>query len=223
MRRVFLDVGAHLGETLAEVRRPCWGFDRIVCFEPASACWSAIRSQADSRVTLVEGALWTTDGELLLHDPGTIGASLAEAKARGSTTEVCRTFDAAAWFDRWLNDGDLVFMKVNVEGAECDLLEHLHRTGRLGRVRHLLVHFDVRKIPGQEHRELETVRLLDEVGIDWVDADHVMFGRSHAAKTRNWLLYAEGGRATRWIRQHPVRWIFRLRQHAYRLRERSSR
>jgi len=35
MKKVFLDIGAHLGETLSEIRKEQYGFDRIVCFEPS--------------------------------------------------------------------------------------------------------------------------------------------------------------------------------------------
>jgi hypothetical protein len=40
--KVFLDVGAHEGSSLNVVRDPKYGFDRIYCFEHASACWPAL-------------------------------------------------------------------------------------------------------------------------------------------------------------------------------------
>ena len=46
-RRVFLDVGGHVGETLAEVVKPRWAFDRIWTFEPATACLPALEAFAD--------------------------------------------------------------------------------------------------------------------------------------------------------------------------------
>jgi FkbM family methyltransferase len=78
--RVFLDIGAHLGETLSVVRARKWGFDRIVCFEPAAVCWPKIRELADERVELCTFGLSDRDQVLTLHNPGSVGASLWAAK-----------------------------------------------------------------------------------------------------------------------------------------------
>ena len=212
---MFLDVGAHTGETLAEVRDPRYHFDRIACFEPASECWPEIERLADERVELVRAALYIHDGELLLHDPGSIGASLSAEKATGPRTERCQVIDAARWFATEIRQDDHVYVKINVEGAECDLLEYLMSSGELSKIDHLMVHFDVRKIPAQRHRADELSIALDASGIDWVDASTIMFGRGHGRQTRNWLLYADGGPVTRWLRKQPVRWAYRARQRAY--------
>ena len=48
--KVFLDVGAHLGETLEVVQDRRWGFERIVSFEPAPGCWPHVEAVAGERV-----------------------------------------------------------------------------------------------------------------------------------------------------------------------------
>lgn len=219
-RRVFLDIGAHQGETLDEVIRPAWSFDRIVCFEPASSCWSSIVALADDRVQLVRAGLWDRDTEMELHDPGRIGASLTAGKAVSGDVETCTVLDAGRWFAENLLPDDIVFAKINVEGAECDLIDRLAATGQLRRLAHLLVHFDVLKIHGQEHRAGEAAAVLDASGIDWIDARRIMFGRSHGLKTANWLRYAESARLGRLWQLHAVRLVFRARQAGYRARER---
>lgn len=219
-RRVFLDIGAHLGETLEETVKATWRFDSITCFEPASVCWQSIESRSDQRVTLARFGLWDRDAEMELHDPGAIGASLSQEKAVSSSVETCHVRDAATWFAEHIDRADTVFAKINIEGAECDVLDRLAASGEIQKIDHLLVHFDVLKIPSERHRAAVTARQMDAAGVDWIDARRVFFGRSHAAKTANWLAYAEAGRLERLWRLHGVRVGFRLRQVAYRIRER---
>ena len=36
--KIFIDIGAHTGETLLEVTKEKYAFEKIVCFEPSSFC-----------------------------------------------------------------------------------------------------------------------------------------------------------------------------------------
>lgn len=102
MARVFVDIGAHRGETLEVVRRPEYGFDRIYCLEPASDCLPALERIADDRVTILPSGLWSADQRMALHDPGALGASVFERRAGGAgvvdreTSEEVELRDAAA-------------------------------------------------------------------------------------------------------------------------------
>lgn len=224
-RRVFLDVGAHLGETLEEAVKPRWRFDRIWCFEPAAVCLPALARHADGRVKVVPAGLGARDETVTLHDPGSIGASVHAAKATTGAVAPARILDGAAWMAEHVAAGDTVWMKVNCEGAECDLLDHLVATGEAAKIDHLLVHFDVEKIPGLAHRAAETRRLLDQAGVRWIEAGAILSGRSHARKTANWLAWTEAGRWGRLRHRHLARWEYRARQVLYplkvRLRSRS--
>ncbi len=82
-------------------------------------------------------------------------------------------------------------MKVNCEGAECDLLDRLLESGELKKVDHLLVQFDIEKIPSMSHRAKETRARLDASGVEWREGTSIMFGRSHSRRTANWLAWCE--------------------------------
>jgi len=217
--RVFLDVGAHQGETLEEVVKPRWRFDRIWCFEPATVCLQAIGRFVDERVEVVNAGLGARDETALLHDPGTIGASVHAAKALTEEAEEVRIVDASAWLSEHVGADDVVWMKVNCEGSECDLLDHLVATGAISKVDHLLVHFDVEKIPGMGHRATETRRRLEDAGVAWIEASLILFGRSHALKTANWLAWTEAARSARLCYRHMERWKYRTRQLLYPLKQ----
>jgi FkbM family methyltransferase len=212
--RVFLDVGAHNGETLAVVRDPRWRFDRIFCFEPAPQCWPALEALADERVCLCRFGLSSQDETLYLRDAGSVGASTAEKAQRSDAGELaCEFRDAAAWFKDNLQDTDEIFAKINVEGAEAEILPRLATTGALSFIDHLLIHFDVRKVPSLRHVEPELHGLLADAKVEYFSADQIAFGGVYRG-TRNWLSWCADDS---WARDWRYR-RFRKLEHRIRLR-----
>ena len=169
---------------------------------------------------MVAAGWWTSTATMELHDPGAIGASVAAEKALTDEVERCQFIDAAAWIDDHVHDDDVVWLKLNCEGAECDVLDHLLDAGAMARIDHVLVHFDVEKIPSMAHRADATRRRLDAAGVDYVEPTKVFFGRSHAAKTANWLAWTEAEGVQRLRHTHLNRLTFRARQLLYPLKVR---
>lgn len=191
VRRVFLDVGGHLAETLAVAVHPRWGFDRIWTFEPSSRCLDALNAVIDDRVAVVDAGWWSSDTEMDLHDPGTLGGSVGAARVRVGDVERCRFIDAAEWLNRHIEPGDEVWAKVNIEGAEVEVLRHLLQTGTIGLIDHLVVRFDVEKVPNERWRADELRAELRAAGVAFVEGRDVMFGRDVGARTSCWLQWTE--------------------------------
>lgn len=214
--RVFLDVGAHVGQTLGTVRHPRWGFDRIVCFEPAPSCWPLLRALADDRVEVCEFGLWHRDEVIELHNPGLIGASVSDDK-RGATDEMvpCQFRDVAEWMRANLSPEDEVYVKVNIEGAEAELIDRLAETGTLGLVDHLMLHFDVRKVPSKRHLEPRIHEQLTAAGVDYIDADRIIFDIPDRG-VGNWLRWVDGNPLTRDLLYRGVmRGVYAARRSLY--------
>jgi FkbM family methyltransferase len=207
--KILLDVGAHTGTTLNAVRDPKYAFDRIYCFEPASSCWAALESVRDRRVTVCRFGLWDRTGEHALHDAGSVGASLFEDKFRTETSgETARFVRASDWFRDNLGEGDDVFLKLNCEGAEVDIVEDLLESGQLARVRAVMIDPDVRKIPSQAHREAELRRRLAESGLtNYSMAADVMIGGTHRARIQNWLRTVGAERSSPGVRVRQLLYI----------------
>lgn len=184
-KRIFLDVGANDGQTLAAVLAPKLAFDKIVCFEPARSCWPFLEKLADHRVVIERFGLWNQTGESMLHGKGK-GASVWKRENKPGV-EVCRFVRASDWFSRYLARGDIVFMKLNVEGAECDIIDDLLDSGEFDKISHLMVDFDVRKIASQRHREAGTRKKLEAYADRVSFSKEVMRGDTHAARIQNWL------------------------------------
>lgn len=192
-RRIFLDVGANKGQTLTAVLDPVLRFDRIFCFEPAASCWPQLRSRVlledRDRVTIETFGLWNKTNRALLYGVGKadMGASLWALK-KHQYAEVCGFYKASKWFDSEIQKSDTVYMKLNVEGAECDILDDLLDSGEFEKVTYLMVDFDVRKIKSQKHREAELRERLKVFGFPRVAfSKQVMIGATHEERIKNWL------------------------------------
>jgi FkbM family methyltransferase len=190
--KVFLDVGAHEGSTLQAVRDPKYAFDRIYCFEPARSCWMALEAVRDPRVTVCRFGLWDRTCEHALYDGGSRGASMFEDKFRAPPTEEVASFVCATdWFREHVGEGDETYLKLNCEGAECDIVEDLLESGELRRVRSVMIDPDVRKIPSLAHRERELCQQLEASGLtNYFLEQQVMVGATHRERIQNWLRVA---------------------------------
>ena len=231
-QRAFLDIGAHTGETLRVVQDTRWGFDHIHCFEPASACVATLERlrSDDDRVTIHAVALWDRPAEITLHGAGEVGASLFDDKPLGPATvktdETGPAVDTATYLDAVLPAGVDLTVKINVEGAELEVLRGLlalvsdPSTDR--RITALLVHVDADKIPGHEQRAAEVRTVLDELGGATVE-NSAFFGPTVEAKTTRWLRWVSGGRPRRaWI-DSIERALFSLRLGLWQRRQPGAR
>jgi hypothetical protein len=95
---------------------------------------------------------------------------------------------ASEWFRENIHDGDTMFLKLNCEDSECDIIEDLLASGDLARIFASMIDFDVRKIPSQRHREAETREKLAQTGLkNYYYCEDVMIGSTHIARIQNWL------------------------------------
>lgn len=188
--RIFLDVGANTGQTLAAVVG--LGFDRIHCFEPVSSCWPHLRKMADAVTRIERFGLWDRSTHAPLFDPGTKGAGLWLKDKRRTdvpvTQEVCEFRRASEWFAYNVPVGARVYLKLNCEGCECDILDDLLDSGEFEKVGFAMVDFDVRKIAALKHRQAETMERLAAYPPPRVMYSRIaMVGDTHRERIRYWL------------------------------------
>jgi FkbM family methyltransferase len=189
--RVLLDVGANIGETVAAAIDLSFCFDRIVCFEPVESSAVKILRFADPRIEVHVYGLWNETTCLPLYDPGRLEGSLFGDKCdllpNADSIQV-HLERASDWVRANLDDDDEVYLKLNCEGAECDIVADLLEAGLMGRFLDVMIDFDVRKIPSLAHREQELRKALEAAGIDNVHyCEDVMIGPSHVARIKAWL------------------------------------
>lgn len=180
-RKVLLDVGAHFGESLLAAKVDKWGFDHIYCFEPTSAGVQPLieLSKDDPRISILPYGLWNRSESKDIYSPGSLAASVDQIWAtrdKGFTTsETCDFVRASDWFKSNLNDSDSIWMKVNIEGSEIEVLTDLLDSGEIRKVDHLVVHLDAARVG----RHQETRQLIDRLAkscVNWLPAFTVMYG-----------------------------------------------
>lgn len=185
---IFLDVGAHRGQTLAAVQER--EFDIIHCFEPVKEHWPELERIADPKRTLIERfGLWNRDASVELFDPGTKGAGMWLKDRRRPdlpiTRELCEFRRASEWFRVNIPDGARVYLKLNCEGCECDILDDLLDSGEWSKVSFALVSFDVRKIGPLRHRMQEVIARLPSWQV--TRTEDVPAGSCHLDRILYWL------------------------------------
>ncbi len=199
---VFLDVGAHLGQTLEAVRRQ--DFDRIHCFEPVSRCWPALTRLATKRTIIEKFGLWNQNTAVSIYDPGTMGSGMWLKNRRRTDTlvtrELCNFRRASDWFLEHISYNEKVYLKLNCEGCECDILDDLISSGEFAKVSFLMVDFDARKITELRDKLVATRdRLKMYTAPRVLTSREAMIGTTHKARIHNWL------RMVGWNTQKDIR------------------
>lgn len=203
-RTVFLDVGAHWGETAEEVLSPFWRFDRIYAFEPDPQCVARLNQTfaADvrgGRLEIVAAALSNHDGDAQLFGSNEGGGAslLAEKKNVDAARHIQVPLrSTAAFFAEHIRPDDTVIMKLNCEGGEIDIIKDLVASGAILRIANLVVDFDIRKVRGREREARVAIRSMRAAGFnDFMLAERVMIGPDARARVRNWLSQVEAARA----------------------------
>lgn len=133
---VVLDVGGFEGQWASDI------FGRYLCtvhvFEPVPHFAASIRSRfaANPHVRVHEAALGGAESTLTMAVSGDASSALLEG-AQTVQARVRRFADVMQEHG-W---SEIALMKVNIEGGEYELLEHLLDTGLVERVRNLQVQF----------------------------------------------------------------------------------
>lgn len=185
--RIFVDVEAHYGETLDVALDPRWGFDRVYSLEPSSHCQRLLRQFRDPRLVLDDRGLSDRDDDAPLYGAGLLGGSIYADKPQGShgEVEVVQLVRASSWLRERTTPDDEIFLKLNCEGSEVDVLGDLLESDVMGRVRSVYVDFDVRKIPSQAHRQAGVEAALNAAGVSYfVQAELEVAGNP---AVRRWL------------------------------------
>jgi len=169
-----IDGGANMGMFSIATRRDHPGA-RIIAFEPDPALLGLLRENLDRNgvrnVTLVGAALGAVDGEMAFAADGRAAGALADAGARaagapsatGGTTRV-RVVRLSAHLGE-----EVDFLKLNIEGAELEVLREAADAGRLRNVRAMV--FEYHGWPGGEQRLGPILSLLDAQGFRYLVHD----------------------------------------------------
>lgn len=136
---IVVDVGGYRGQWASDIYAMyrC----RTHVFEPIPAFADSIaeRFATNSDITLHRIALGTLDGQATFADAADSTGQWSTTGLHGSRTVVPVRAAAAYFRQHSINHIDL--MKINIEGDEYDLLEHLATADMIGSIEHIQVQF----------------------------------------------------------------------------------
>ena len=103
-------------------------------------------------------------------------------------TMPCAIVEASNWFFRNITEDDTVIMKLNCEGSEIPIMNNLIDSGEIWKLHNVMLDFDIRKVPGMEHCEVDLMTKMAEIGFARYSlCDSVMIGKTHQNRIGNWL------------------------------------
>lgn len=147
---VVIDLGAYRGEWANEIRA------RYGCCVIAVEPTDSIDGYPCEHINK---AAWLFDGKLRF------GGAFYYTSAFEEVTHEYECFDVNSLLSRY---DEIALLKINVEGAEYDLLEHIYRAGLLPRIRDLQVQFHLVEDEDSETRYEVISELLREThSLSW--------------------------------------------------------
>lgn len=152
MRRIFLDLGGHKGESTTFFRKHHPDADQFeyFIFEPLPG--NIVHCANLDNVTIIPKAASIIDGKAKLYTGLPESGSLSDQKRSGGldgeTGIQVETIDFPEWFND-LVTGDYVpeiWLKMNIEGAEYDIIHNMYHFGLLKFIHRFYVQWHWAKI-----------------------------------------------------------------------------
>jgi len=160
----FFDVGANIGTVtiaIAMTGAEC------LAFEPAPANAARLAENAElnrlGNVTVIEAAMWSDGGTVALRVDGAEGAGRSRVVDAGDAKAI---EVPATTLDRFAGGGAAApdLLKIDVEGAELEVLRGAERTLEAGRVREVFVETHPLQLSELGASEADVATLLGDVG-----------------------------------------------------------
>ncbi len=145
--KYFIDLGCYIGEMIAKAQKEYPDFDQYIGFEAVPALFkkSYYRFIHDKKVKIYNGAVSNRDGSTTLYlnlrrnksNSKTFGkgSSLLKSKLTGhlskKRTLKVKEIDFARYVINNFSKKDYIVLKIDIEGKEYDLLEHMIETGAI--------------------------------------------------------------------------------------------
>lgn len=163
--KIFIDLGAYIGDTVEIALEKNPEIERAHAFEPDHENYTEIcaKFKADPRVVAHNAAATAEAGKRRFYqgaEYGKLGGSLLESKSNVDTnsfTEV-QCIDFSEFLKNNTRSSDHVILKIDIEGGEYELLERLIETEAIYLVKELFVewHWSSISYPEVKHNELVT-------------------------------------------------------------------
>lgn len=170
---VFVDCGAHCGESILRAKRQFGTNTQIISFEPIPYFAKEIKKiwEDDKSVDVVNAAVWIEDGisEFRLSPKITDGSSLLESHIGEGENEYLsikvNTFDFSNFLKQFKERDFKLIVKFDIEGAEYQVLSKMIKEGTINYIDEFWGEWHEAKTDEQKRYQKEVFDYLRENNI----------------------------------------------------------
>ena len=168
--KIFVDVGGFNGDTLLDAL--IYDYDRIHVFEPSGVHYPTLidiaKHATKTEVFIHKCGLGSREETRKLYSSGSDGASFYSDKRQPAQTgriDDIEVFPADEFFRNFDLD-DIIHVKINVEGAEIQIMNNLIKSGQAEKIDELCIYYDAIKVPSLGWPMIDMMeRKLDNAGL----------------------------------------------------------
>jgi len=181
MSNIFLDIGAHIGESIEVASNKKYDFSKLYAVEPSQFGLKWLLKYRNRRVIVVPCGFGNSNRESLLYGAGSVGGSIySDKKMHWSNYENIQIKKFSDWFNEHIEKNERVWIKINVEGSEWEIIEEMSLIHLRKSIVSVLISFDVEKVPSLVGKSLGLKRLLSKLEIPYYE-------RTENFQVKEWL------------------------------------
>jgi len=179
MRKIFIDCGYYRGKGIRLFKkRPEYDDSfEFFAFDPNKMPDNHDEEMKKKNITFFNKALWTFDGEISFYASGRVYGQANSVFPNPSKPrrEKKRTIECID-FDKWIKDNfspdDYIVVKMDIEGAEYDILYHMLNEGSIHYVDLMFVEYHYERRPGTGREDFSKLRkrLKSETNVKFTKA-----------------------------------------------------
>ena len=149
MRKIFIDTGAYNGDSIEIFLRDVSDAKEyeIFAFEPNPQCWPDERLKA---CTLIKKAVWIKDGWVDFYIDNENGSTILKDKVTGDIDYEnpikVACVDLSKWIKKNFDKDDRIILKMDIEGAEYQILYKMLKDKTTEYLNELWVEFHPNKV-----------------------------------------------------------------------------
>jgi FkbM family methyltransferase len=182
---VYIDAGGHGGQSIERFKKMSSGTPntKIYSFECHPRCYEKLKIFADENIIVSNKAVWIQNGEIDFYldmldqtkdrgFPGqasTISKTKMERGIDGQFTEDSLVkvpcIDFSEWIKNELNNDDYIFLKMDIEGSEYEVLNKMIDDGTINYLDDLDIEFHWHKIGLDKKEHDALVERLHETDV----------------------------------------------------------
>lgn len=185
MRRIFIDLGAHIGESAKFFRKhhPEGNTFEVFCFEPEPGNIEILEQLKDVwnlRIIPKAASYYNSTAKLYtgMSESGSLYQEKRTGGLDGETHVIVETIDFIEWLNELVSSDYVpeIWLKMNIEGEEYEIIPRMHEFGLLKFVHRFYINWHWKKIgvPKELHDRIKAMIPEDKIFRWWA-----MFGEDN--------------------------------------------